>query len=116
MVDPASGDIGLIGEPAHYSGADFSPDGGYILVQRLVEPWSHEIAWWRFAREIEVWDADGGLVAEVASLPLADEVSIHGVPTGFRWISWRATAPHELYMVEALDGGDPVAEAPIATV
>ena len=112
VVDPASGEIDVIGEPAHYSGASFSPDGEYILVQRLVEPWSHEVSWWRFAREIEVWDSDGRFVAQVASLPLADEVPVHGVPTGYRWVSWRATAPHELYMVEALDGGDPVAEAP----
>ena len=111
VVEPESGHRKVIGERAHYCGADFSPDGRYILVQRLVEPWSHEVAWWRFARETEVWDADGDPVAEVASLPLSDEVPIHGVPTGPRWISWRATAPHELYMVEALDGGDPMAEA-----
>jgi dipeptidyl aminopeptidase/acylaminoacyl peptidase len=27
-------------------------------------------------------------------------------------VTWRATAPHELYWIEALDGGDPVADAP----
>ena len=51
-------------------------------------------------------------VATIASLPLADEVPIHGVPLGPRGVSWRATAPHTLYWVEALDGGNPVAEAP----
>ena len=54
----------------------------------------------------------GKPVATIASLPLADEVPIHGVPLGPRSASWRATAPHELYWVEALDGGNPVAEAP----
>ena len=50
-------------------------------------------------------------MATIASLPLADEVPIHGVPLGPRGVSWRATAPHTLYWVEALDGGNPVAEA-----
>ncbi len=75
-------------------------------------PWSHEVAWWRFASEIEVWDEEGKPVANIASLPLADEVPIHGVPLGPRGVSWRATAPHTLFWVEALDGGDPVAEVP----
>ncbi len=33
-------------------------------------------------------------------------------PKGPRSISWRPTAPHTLYWVEALDGGDPMAEVP----
>jgi dipeptidyl aminopeptidase/acylaminoacyl peptidase len=69
------------------------------------------VPWWRFASEMAVWDPEGNVVASVASLPLADEVPIHGVPTGPRSARWRATAPHELYWVEALDGGNPVAEA-----
>ncbi|HSL81430.1 MAG TPA: prolyl oligopeptidase family serine peptidase, partial [Thermoanaerobaculia bacterium] len=89
-----------------------SPDGSYLLVERLVPPWSHEVAWWRFGSEVEVWSAAGELVAKVASLPLADEVPVHGEPQGPRSVSWRATAPHALYWVEALDGGDPTAEVP----
>lgn len=112
IVDPEGGEIAILAEPAPYGTAEFSPDGDYLLVERLVEPWSHEVAWWRFAHEVEVWTADGERVATVASLPLADEVPVHGVPEGPRSVSWRATAPHTLYWFEALDGGDPVAEAP----
>ena len=112
VVDPALGTVEVIGEAAHYYNVEPSPDGEYILAERVVEPWSHEVAWWRFAREIEVWTADGEPVAKVASLPLADEVPPHGVPTGPRSVQWRNTAPHELYWVEALDGGDPMAEVP----
>jgi len=101
-----------LGEPAPYTTAEFSPDGEYILIERLVGPWSHEVAWWRFAHEIEVWNGRGELVASVASLPLADAVPTHGVPTGPRSVEWRPTAPHSLFWVEALDGGDPVAEVP----
>jgi dipeptidyl aminopeptidase/acylaminoacyl peptidase len=112
IVDPRTDGVTVIGAAAPYTTAAFSPDGEYLLVERLVEPWSHEVAYWRFAREAEVWDAEGGRVATVASLPLADAVPTHGVPEGPRSISWRATAPHTLYWVEALDGGDPRAEVP----
>ena len=112
IFDPATDKVEIIGKSAPYYTAEISPDGEYILIARLVEPWSHEVAWWRFAKEIEVWNAHGELVANIASLPLANEVPIHGVPMGPRSVSWRPTAPHTLFWVEALDGGNPVAEVP----
>ena len=112
IVDPATSKVKVVGAPAPYTTGEFSPDGEYLLVERLVGPWSHEVAWWRFAREIEVWDDKGELVANVASLPVADEVPVHGERLGPRSVSWRPTAPHTLFWVEALDGGDPVAEVP----
>ena len=111
VVDPNNGTLKTLGEPAVYATADFSPDGSFLLVEYLVGPWSHAVPWWRFAHEIEVWDTNGRPIGTVASSPLADEVPIHGVALGPRSVSWRATAPHELYWVEALDGGNPVAEA-----
>jgi len=111
VVDPAKGTVIPLGKPAVYATADFSPDGDYLLVEYLVKPWSHAVPYWRFASELEVWDTEAKPVATVASLPLADAVPIHGVPLGPRSASWRATAPHTLFWVEALDGGNPVAEA-----
>ncbi len=110
ILDPSTKELSVIGSAAPYYSAEFSPDGEYLLVERLHGPWSHEVAWWRFAKEIEVWDTEGKLVSSIASLPLANEVPIHGVPIGPRSVSWRPTASHTLYWVEALDGGDPVAE------
>ena len=112
IFDPATDKVEIIGKSAPYYTDEISPDGEYILIARLVEPWSHEVAWWRFAKEIEVWNAQGELVKNIASLPLANEVPIHGVPMGPRSVSWRPTAPHTLFWVEALDGGNPVAEVP----
>ncbi|MCL7959993.1 MAG: prolyl oligopeptidase family serine peptidase [marine benthic group bacterium] len=112
ILDPATGELDVIGAPASYASAEFSPDGEYLLVERLVGPWSHEVAWWRFAHEVEVWDDEGEMVASIASLPVADAVPVHGVPLGPRSISWRPTAPHTLFWMEALDGGNPVAEVP----
>ncbi|MBD79746.1 MAG: peptidase [Crocinitomicaceae bacterium] len=111
VLDPTSNKTNVLGKPGVYRTASFSPDGKYFLVQRLVGPWSHEVAWWRFGSEIEVWDSKGELVSSIASLPLADAVPVHGVTLGPRSVSWRATAPHTLYWVEALDGGDPASKA-----
>ncbi|MEM1310701.1 MAG: prolyl oligopeptidase family serine peptidase, partial [Cyanobacteria bacterium P01_H01_bin.153] len=112
IVAPATGQIKIIGTPAPYTTARFSPDGEYLLVQRLLAPWSHEVTWRRFASQIEVWSAAGESIATVASLPVADSVPVQGVPVGPRAVTWRPTAPHTLFWVEALDGGDPASEVP----
>ncbi len=101
----------VVGPTATYASASISPDGNYLLVERLKQPWSHEVAWWRFANDIEVWDLDGNLVKTVVNQALANEVPVHGVITGPRNVSWQPTAPHTLFWIEALDGGNPVAQA-----
>ena len=110
IIDPRTNQIETIGEPAPYTMTQFSPSGEYLLVKRLVGPWSHEVTWRRFASETEVWNASGKVVATIASLPVADNVPPQGVPVGPRSVAWRPTAPHALFWVEALDGGNPLAE------
>ncbi|MEL7067878.1 MAG: prolyl oligopeptidase family serine peptidase [Cyanobacteria bacterium J06581_3] len=115
VIDPAASDatqVKVISSPAPYFSASFSPDGDYLLVKWLVKPWSHQVGWGRFAEQVEVWDKNYEKVAAIASLPVAENVPVHGVTTGPRSIGWRPTAPHTLFWVEALDGGDPKAEVP----
>jgi dipeptidyl aminopeptidase/acylaminoacyl peptidase len=103
--------IQVVGPAATYKKADISPDGNYLLIERLKKPWSLEVAWWRFAHDIEVWNIKGSLVKTVANQPLANEVPVQGEITGPRNVSWQPTAPHTLFWIEALDGGNPMAKS-----
>lgn len=107
LVDVASGEVRPIGESNVYGALLPAPGGSHILVERIHRPYSYLHPYWRFAKEVEIWNASGDLVHTVASLPLADQVPIHGVTTGPRRYVWRPTDPATLAWVEALDGGDP---------
>ena len=61
---------------------------------------------------MEVWGPRGEKVHTIASLPLADQVPIEGVPTGPRSYHWLPTEAATLVWVEALDEGDPRKKVP----
>lgn len=113
IVDADDLSVTTLGAPAVYADATPSPNGKYLLVERVEAPWSHRHSWWRFARDAELWNLpDGTLAQSIAELPLADSVPIHGVATGPRRVSWRASAPATLVWIEAQDGGDWSVEVP----
>ncbi len=101
-----------LGQPGIFS-AEPSPDGKYILVDRIHRPFSYTVPYHRFPKTVEIWDHDGNVVYLVAEVPLADNIPIAfgSVRTGRRSISWRADANATLYWAEALDGGDAGTEA-----
>lgn len=109
-VDAADGATRKIGPPCIYMFAEPSPDGKYLLVRRIKKPFSHSVPVFGFARTLEVWDKDGGLIKVLADLPAAEEVPMNGVPTGPRSPEWQPLRPSTLVWVEALDGGDPEKE------
>jgi len=109
FVDAATLAVTPAGKPGNYESVDAAPDGRHILVSAIHKPYSYITTYDRFPHDVEVWDAgDRAHVTShtIASLPLADRVPIHGVPTGPRDFSWRATDPATLVWAEALDGGD----------
>jgi hypothetical protein len=75
-VDAATGGAEKIGEPGMYLYADPSPDGRYLMVRRLKEPFSYSVRYYSFPYSLEIWDPDGRLVHLFADMPLADEVPI----------------------------------------
>ncbi|MEM6645461.1 MAG: prolyl oligopeptidase family serine peptidase [Bacteroidota bacterium] len=94
-------------------GVSPSPDGQYVMIQTIEEPFSYLVPAFRFGSSLDVYDtAVGNLVTTIDTLPLAENVptGFGSVPTGKRSMAWRADAPATLYWVEALDGGDSRAE------
>ena len=118
-VQPAiislGGQVQPIGQPGVYLGLSLSPDGNYLLSQKVQRPYSYVVPVSRFARVIEVLDRQGRFVHRLASLPLVEGLPTgnDAVATGPRMVSWRADVPATLVWAEAQDGGDPGVEAPV---
>ncbi len=110
------GQVTPLAPAALYTEATPSPDGRYVLVEKLETPFSYLVPYNRFPRTVEVLDArTGAAVHTVARLPLQENVptGFGSVPTGPRSVQWRADAPSTLVWVEAQDGGDARAEAAV---
>ena len=112
IVDISGGTLRKIGPPGIFTDVAFSPDLGYILVNRLKRPYSYSVPLYGFSRTYEVWDMEGALVHLLADLPPAENVPINGVPTGPRSVEWMTHKSSTLIWVEALDEGDPEKEVP----
>ncbi|MGH9856021.1 MAG: S9 family peptidase, partial [Blastocatellia bacterium] len=106
LINTANGRTTPLGKPAVYDSVQSSPAGNHFLVVSNHRPYSYLHVAFAFPKEVEVWDRSGKVIHKLASLPLADQVPIEGVPTGPRGYSWRPTEPATLVWVEALDGGD----------
>jgi dipeptidyl aminopeptidase/acylaminoacyl peptidase len=112
LVNAVSGEVTRIGRPAVFGQVSVAPGGSYILVERIHRPYSYLVAYYRFPKEVEIWTTAGDMAETVASLPLAEQVPIDGVPTGPRDYDWRPTEPATLFWAEALDGGNPKTKVP----
>ena len=105
FVDAATARRSPVGRPGTLAGAA-SPNGEYVLVQRVQRPFSRLLPWSQFPRDVEVWNRRGEHVRTIADVPMADKVPINGVITGPRAHRWTPLEPATLMWVEALDNGD----------
>ncbi|HRI61944.1 MAG TPA: hypothetical protein PK228_19530, partial [Saprospiraceae bacterium] len=111
VVHVATGKIQMLGTPALYMSATWSPDENYLLVTTLRRPFSYRVVFGNFSRKTEVWDKNGKVVRMVAEFPVTDEIPRQGVVTGPRQFEWQPLHDARLLWVEALDGGDPKRKA-----
>lgn len=90
-----------VGEPTMVWALDVSPDGVWMRVTRLVEPFSYIVPVGNFGKVEEIWDASGAKLATVQEIPMntglrGDNVDAPGAPGGGqdedrrRAIAWRA--------------------------
>ncbi|HWP99467.1 MAG TPA: prolyl oligopeptidase family serine peptidase [Vicinamibacterales bacterium] len=112
FVDAASGRRTPIGRPGLHESFSPSPDGRFLLIERLKRPFSYLVPSSRFAKDVEIWSRAGERVRAIADLPLAETVPINGVPTGPRAYRWQPAEPATVVWVEALDEGDPRKQVP----
>lgn len=111
IVDATTGRAMNLGEPGLIMSADFSPDGKYILVEKLKRPFSYRVPYYYFARTTEVWDRNGAVKRVIADLPISDDIPTQGEPLGPRNVIWQQLKDATLLWIEALDGGDPMRKA-----
>lgn len=104
-----------IAGPGIYTDFSVSPDGAWLLTERIERPYSYMVPAYRFPLTTEVHRSTGGVFHVVERRPLAIEVPIAFDATveGKRSIHWRSDAPATLAWVEAADGGDPSVEAEV---
>ncbi|WP_294306877.1 prolyl oligopeptidase family serine peptidase [uncultured Sphingomonas sp.] len=102
----------LIGTPGLIRDFSVSPDGRYLLIERLKRPYSYLLPARFFPTEIAVSTIDGQPVKTLVDRPLADDLPVDFDATvkGPREAEWRSDAPATLVWAEALDGGNPRAK------
>jgi dipeptidyl aminopeptidase/acylaminoacyl peptidase len=105
FVDAATGKRTPIGKSGMVGGKT-SPDGQYILVERVKRPFSRLLPFDEFPHDVEVWNRQGQIVRAIADVPMGDTVPIRGVITGPRGYRWTPLEPSTLVWAEALDKGD----------
>lgn len=109
------GNTSNFGNPDIFSAVSISPDGTYVLVNKIERPYSYIVPASRFPITTEVWDRDANLVSTIQKLPLLDNIPIafNSTYEGRRNISWRNDSPSTLFFVEAQDEGNPTLDVPV---
>lgn len=103
-LDGSTRALGIEGLVARF---EPSPDGRWLLVERVVRPYSYLHVLAHFPRVVEAHELATGRRVRIADVPLLANVPIEGVREGPRAWRWCAHGGARLAWVEALDGGDP---------
>ena len=112
--------ITLDGKQSDFAKADMyksvgpSPDGKYLLVNRMKKPFSYLVPYYKFPYDTEIWDANGKKIKTVHEFPLMETVPTGSGATqpGPQKFSWRSDVAAIIYWVEALDEGNPKNKVP----
>lgn len=101
-----------IADMGMYNDVSFSPDGNFVLVNKVQRPFSYLVPYYRFAGQTTVYNKAGQVVQVVNTTPLTEVLpkGFMAVREGRRNIGWRSDKPSTLYWAQALDGGDPDVE------
>jgi hypothetical protein len=95
-----------VGASGLYTSMVWSPDRKWLLVARLIPPFSRVVPVFLFQRQVELWTYPIGRQEILHRAGPFENLPIQGVATGPRSWSWLVNEPSSLTYVEALDGGD----------
>ena len=97
---------------AMYRSVSFSPDGNYVMITIVEEPFSYLVPYYRFPSKTTIYTKDAQKVEDVLTVPLIEDLpqGFMAVRKGRRNVQWRLDVPSSLIYVEALDEGDPANE------
>ncbi|HTD33898.1 MAG TPA: hypothetical protein VK665_09580, partial [Candidatus Elarobacter sp.] len=87
LVDARTGAIARTGARGIFTAVSPSPDGRYLLAERVHAPFSYLFPYERFPRATEVLDTSGKPVETIADRPLQDRIPADGVPAGPREVA-----------------------------
>jgi dipeptidyl aminopeptidase/acylaminoacyl peptidase len=101
LVDVDSRDVERVGSPTMIEAFDFSPNGEYVRVTKMVKPFSYLVPVSNFGTVQEIWDRSGDMLALFDETPLnlglrdddtptAPGVGGDGRDDGKRQVAWRA--------------------------
>ncbi|MEF9986942.1 MAG: prolyl oligopeptidase family serine peptidase [Bacteroidales bacterium] len=108
IISINGGEIKYLGDKAIYTKLDYSPNGEYILAQKVKAPYSYVVPYSFFPMITEVVNVNGGEVKHINSKKLVetDFITKNSTSPYPREYGWRSDMPATLYWVEPLDGGN----------
>ena len=114
-VDLATGKHQTFGQAGIKASMSTSPDGEYVMIQTIHQPFSYLVPYSRFPFTIDIFDKKGKKVTQIADIPMAENIpkGFGAVREGKRSFSWRNDRPATMVWVETQDGGDPKKEVEI---
>jgi len=121
LLDTRTGRMHSIGGAGVFRYASPSPDGKYLLVERIERPYSTSVPASRFPRTVEIYDlVHRALTRTVAHIPAQEHVPLafDATVSGPRAFGWRQDDVQRatLVWVEAQDQGDPEQQVSVRDV
>jgi dipeptidyl aminopeptidase/acylaminoacyl peptidase len=93
-IDVKTKAVKKIGSPAMIRSVDISPDGQFLRVTKMVEPFSYRVPIGSFGSEQELWDASGKMLVTLNKTPLREnDQQGDDVPAGGRGAQQSASDP-----------------------
>ena len=101
-----------IGKPEIISDFSLSPDGNFVLVTALQQPYSYNVPYQQFSHRVEIINLINQ-ETETITMNKLQERGFNTVQDGIRNVAWRSDKPSEVFWVKKLDSNNQFKDAVI---